>query len=79
MISEEYRQEQVDKIVEQFNKMRINQLKASVKWSDNNKDKVCEYSKRYYDKHKDEEDFKKKRSERSKAYYQKKKENKQII
>ena len=49
--------------------------KAQRKYRVNNREKMNEYSKKYYDKIKCNEDFKKKQSEQKKEYYQRKKQN----
>jgi len=67
--------DEIEIIIDKYNKLRSAQLKASKKWMENNKTKVNEYAKHYYDKHKDDDDFKTKHSQKAKDYYHRMKQN----
>jgi hypothetical protein len=61
-------------VVEKFKRYKNIMAQANKKYRENNKEKVNKIAKAYYDRHKDDEEWRKKQCEKSKRAYLKKKE-----
>jgi hypothetical protein len=73
-IKEEPQSEDNTILVEKYKRYKTIMAQANKKYREANKEKVNKIAKAYYDRHKDDEEWRKKQCEKSKRAYLKKKE-----
>ena len=62
--------EHINSTIAELEKIKLAQYVAQTKWRQANKDKCCAYTKKYYDAHKDDPEFKLKSRMKQKKRYE---------
>lgn len=68
--------EEIQRKLEQLERLNKSRYRALKNYQQKNKEKLAEYSRDYYNKHKDDEEWKRRHNETSKRYKLRKKEEK---